>query len=417
MVVLRTNIDAAYAARMLGEQANALSSSLARLSSGSRIVSPADDPGGLAVSMKFSAEIARLGAAQTNVVNALSYNQTQDGYLTTVDNALQRMSELATLSTDATKTTTDIAAYNTEFVELKSTITTALAKKYGEKVLFGGVELADKDLNGDSDTTDAADARISTQLTTLTSAYTTWAGSNTTGNLTSLRDALADMATEIKQYTESSTTETDYDGTAWTSTYDYWAGVTGKTWVDTSPNPDVTIRDDDSGANPATTSTSIASATQIPLYKQMYNDVLTYVNTYGGGLTVTDSSDATGYQMKAADMTVVSNAISSSTDVNTVSATLTSSNAASYVTSLTNLISHAASTRAFVASNISRGTLVASQLSTYSSTLSAANSRITDVDVATESAFYARQQILAQTASSMLAQANLIPQIALRLLT
>ena len=87
------------------------------------------------------------------------------------------------------------------------------------------------------------------------------------------------------------------------------------------------------------------------------------------------------------------------------------------MTSLTNLISHAASTRAFVASNISRGTLVASQLSTYSSTLSAANSRITDVDVATESAFYARQQILAQTASAMLAQANLIPQIALRLLT
>jgi flagellin len=416
-MVIGSNTVAAFAARTLADQTNALSSSLARLSSGSRIVSPADDPGGLAVSMKFSAEVARLNAAQINVANALSYNQTQDGYLGTVDNALRRMSELATLATDATKTTADIATYNTEFVELKSTITTALTKKFGEKALFGGVELADKDLNGDSDTVDAADARISTQLTALTSAYTTWVGGNTTGNLTSLRDALADMATEMKQYVESSTTETDYDGTAWTSTYDYWAGVTGKTWVDTTPNPDVTIRDDDSGANPATTSTSIASATQIPLYKQMYNDVLTYVNTYGGGLTVTDASDATGYQMKAADMTVVSNAISTSTDANTISATLASSNASSYVTSLTNLISHVTSTKAYVAGNISRGTSVASQLSTYSTTLSAANSRITDVDVATESAFYARQQILAQTASAMLAQANLIPQIALRLLT
>ena len=128
-MVIGSNTVAAYAARMLGEQTNALSSSLARLSSGSRIVSPSDDPGGLAVSMKFSAEISRLNAAQSNVANALSYNQTQDGYLTTVDNALQRMSELATLSTDATKTSTDIAAYNTEFVKLKSTITSALAKK------------------------------------------------------------------------------------------------------------------------------------------------------------------------------------------------------------------------------------------------------------------------------------------------
>ena len=121
--------------------------------------------------------------------------------------------------------------------------------------------------------------------------------------------------------------------------------------------------------------------------------------------------------MKAADMTVVSNEISSPTDDNTISATLRSGNASSYVTSLTNLISHVTSTKAFVASNISRGTSVTSQLATYSSTLSIANSRITDVDVATESAFYARQQILAQTASAMLAQANLIPQIALRLLS
>jgi flagellin len=368
------------------------------------------------MSMKFSAEVLRLGAAQANVGNALSYNQTQDGYLNTVDKALRRMSELAVLATDATKTSTDIATYDTEFVELKSAITTALSKKYSEKTLFGGVALADKDLNSDSDTTDTEDARISTQLTTLTSSYTTWVGSNTTGNLTTLRDAMADMATEMKQYIDSSTTETDYDGSAWTSTYDYWAGVTGKTWVDTSPDPDVTIRDHDSAATPATTATSVATATQIPLYKQMYNDVLTYVNTYGGGLTVTDASDATGYKMKAADMTAVSNAISSTTDVNTINATLTSSNATAYVTSLTTLISHVTSTKAFVASNISRLTSVSSQLSTYSGTLSTANSRIVDVDVASESAFYARRQILAQTASSMLAQANLIPRLALSLL-
>jgi len=69
-MVIGSNTVAAFAARTLADQTNALSSSLARLSSGSRIVSPADDPGGLAVSMKFSAEVARLNAAQINVANA-----------------------------------------------------------------------------------------------------------------------------------------------------------------------------------------------------------------------------------------------------------------------------------------------------------------------------------------------------------
>ncbi len=415
-MVIRTNTVAAYTARTLSNQTNAMTRSLARLSSGRRIVSPEDDPGGLAVSMKFTAEIARLNAAQKNVANATSYNQTQDGYLKTVDKALRRMSELATLATDSTKTSSEIADYDKEFVELKSTITSSLAKKYNEKSLFGGVELADKDLNSDSDTTDTQDARISTQLTALTTAHTTWVGGNTTANLTSLRDALSDMATEMKQYVDSSATETDYDGSAWTTTYDYWSTVTGKTWVDTSPDPDVTLRDHDSAATPATTVTSVATSIQIPLYKKMYNDVLTYVNTVGGGLTVTDSSDASGYQMKAADMTVVSNALTSATDVNTISATLTSSNASSYVSALTNLIDHVTATSGYVAGNISRLTSVSSQIGGYSTTLTSANSRIVDADVPKESTVFARQQILVQTASSMLAQANLMPQLVLRLL-
>ena len=148
----------------------------------------------------------------------------------------------------------------------------------------------------------------------------------------------------------------------------------------------------------------------------MYNDVLTYVNTVGGGLTVTDSSDASGYQMKAADMTVVSNALTSATDVNTISATLTSSNASSYVSALTNLIDHVTATSGYVAGNISRLTSVSSQIGGYSTTLTSANSRIVDADVPKESTVFARQQILVQTASSMLAQANLMPQLVLRLL-
>jgi flagellin len=49
--------------------------------------------------------------------------------------------------------------------------------------------------------------------------------------------------------------------------------------------------------------------------------------------------------------------------------------------------------------------------------LSAANSQITDVDVATESTTYAKENILVQTGTAMLAQANALPQSVLKLLS
>ena len=56
------------------------------------------------------------------------------------------------------------------------------------------------------------------------------------------------------------------------------------------------------------------------------------------------------------------------------------------------------------------------QLSNQKDNMSAARSRIADVDVAQESANFARQQILVQSGTAMLAQANVLPQSALRLI-
>ena len=108
-MVINTNIPSAYASRVLSTSTTNLAKSLAKLSSGSRITSPEDDAAGLAQSMKFSAEIGRIGAAKTNVGNAMSYSQTQDGFLSKIDTALRRMSELATLSADNTKSNDDVA--------------------------------------------------------------------------------------------------------------------------------------------------------------------------------------------------------------------------------------------------------------------------------------------------------------------
>jgi flagellin len=117
-MVINTNTSAQSSATLLGQSSAMLSKSLARLSSGSKITSPADDSAGLAVSMKLNAQMARIDAANNNVGNAVSFNQTQDGYLGKISDALSRMSELAILSQDVTKSASDKALYNQEFQTL-----------------------------------------------------------------------------------------------------------------------------------------------------------------------------------------------------------------------------------------------------------------------------------------------------------
>ena len=65
---------------------------------------------------------------------------------------------------------------------------------------------------------------------------------------------------------------------------------------------------------------------------------------------------------------------------------------------------------------MSRMENTSSNLSVLKDNISAANSRIKDVDVAEESANFARQNILVQSGTAMLAQANALPQSALRLI-
>src|SRR6266851_1619070 len=99
-MVINTNTSAQSSAHLLQASSAMLAKSLARLSSGSKIVSPEDDAAGLAVSMRFDAQINRTQAANNNVGNAVSFSQTQDGFLKKVSKALDRMSELSILSQD-----------------------------------------------------------------------------------------------------------------------------------------------------------------------------------------------------------------------------------------------------------------------------------------------------------------------------
>jgi flagellin len=136
-VVINTNSAATVAANNLAASSANLQKSLNRLSSGSKIVSPADDAGGLAVSMKLSAAARRQGAIANNISNATAFLQTQDGAMKVSSKVLERMSELVTLYTDVTKSSNDLANYNTEFTALNAQLTLLSGEQFNSKSLFG----------------------------------------------------------------------------------------------------------------------------------------------------------------------------------------------------------------------------------------------------------------------------------------
>jgi len=140
-MVINTNVSAQSSARLLSESSSMLQKSLARLSSGSKIVSPEDDAAGLAVSFRFDAQINRISAANANVANAVSFGQTQDGFLQKVTKALDRMSELSILSQDVTKTDADRLLYDAEFQQLGDYVDDVATKEFNGVALFDGTAL------------------------------------------------------------------------------------------------------------------------------------------------------------------------------------------------------------------------------------------------------------------------------------
>ena len=136
MISINTNSAASAAAYNLGNINTSLQKSLQRLSSGSRINSSNDDAGGLAVSMKLSAAIRRTEATQANVNNSMAFLETQDGVLKSADKLVARMSELAQLANDVTKSTSDLALYQTEVDTLKSQLSSMMSESFNGISLF-----------------------------------------------------------------------------------------------------------------------------------------------------------------------------------------------------------------------------------------------------------------------------------------
>jgi flagellin len=161
-------------------------------------------------------------------------------------------------------------------------------------------------------------------------------------------------------------------------------------------------------------------------YQAEFTSLQAYISdvtnkTYNGitlfgssGIAVAFNADATTFALGTADLagatsTGVINAYSG-ISISTSTAALSALN------QIKTAIQSLANMRAVVGANISRLNLTSEQLTVLNENLAAANSRIADTDVAQESTEFARLNILVQSGTTMLAQANAQPSLALTLL-
>jgi flagellin len=174
-----------------------LNRSLARLSSGSKLINPSDDAAGAAVSARLDAQVNRTQAASDNVGNAVSFSQTQDGYLKKVAKALDRMSELSMLALDETKSDTDRGLYNTEFQNLGTFITKTAERDFNGVSMFGGASLG-VSISSEADTFSYTGVNLSSgaSYTAATGASITTTGNATTA-LGKVKDAITQLAEQL----------------------------------------------------------------------------------------------------------------------------------------------------------------------------------------------------------------------------
>ena len=118
-ITVNSNPAAAAANFYMSKNNYALQKSINRLSSGSKIVHPNDDAGGLAVSMKLESAVVRLKGAEKNIQNGISFLEVQDGVLANASKVMNRMIELKGLSQDVLKNSSDNDNYNREFRNLQ----------------------------------------------------------------------------------------------------------------------------------------------------------------------------------------------------------------------------------------------------------------------------------------------------------
>jgi flagellin len=478
--VINTNTSSLNSQRNLSSSQASLATSLQRLSSGLRINSAKDDAAGLAISDRMSSQIRGMTQATRNANDGVSMAQTAEGALASSGDILQRIRELAVQSSNATNSSSDRQALQTEVGQLGSEL-----NRIAQTTSFNGQALLDGTM-GTANFQVGADAN---QLISASGAnFTTSSYGNNQKSGGSAAVAATNGNTAGTIEVAGALGKATYTaGAAGESAKTIAAGInslTSQTGVTASAKTDVTLQmtasssytldltSDNSTA--ATVSFSVGAGktaddfasgisainaqsakTGVTASFDSKNGGIKLSNANGNDIKVDNKNDAAGAAVgmvsfkadgTANAATPIAGAASgvavgaltmdseksfSATDGVTAGASVTGGSTLKSVASLDittfegaqnalkiadAALSSVNSQRAQYGALQSRFSSAISNLATTTENLSASKSRITDTDFASETANLTRGQILQQAGTAMLAQANSLPNGVLSLL-
>ncbi len=384
-----SNFAANVAHRNLVSSEAAASASLARLSSGQRIVSAKDDAASLAIGSRLAAEVGALKQAGVNASQAGSMLQIADGAFAKANDILIRMKVLAVQAASGQLGATERAVLDVEFQALKNEIT-----RIGNDTEFNGVKL----VNGSQSITAPATftgalgldairsnglnaAAVDSSMTVVSTAGTTTFtftndGNTFTATLDNTDTAIFDTATSLLLVPKSITlTSSD-------------AQVTGSITLDLN-----TAFNNGTSTIAAATATVAGSSTTSFTFK------------VGTGSVASEDDVTFAIDSLVAVALAVAGNLTGSTGAN---ADVASTQVTAAIDSLT-------TSRAILGANQSRLDFAGVNVATVLENTEAARSQLLDLDVASEMTIFTSKSILLQSGVSMLAQANQIPQALLRL--
>ena len=404
--VINTNVLSLNAQRNLNDSQGALSQSLERLSSGLRINSAKDDAAGLAISERFTSQINGLDQAVRNSNDGISFAQTAEGALDTIGDALQRARELSVQAANDTNSASDRQAINDEVQQLMDEVSRVAnsAEFNGGAVLDGTVE----DLffqvganQGQTIAVDGVDARTSELGTTEVE------GANGLSQ-EEIGQIDTDVAFSNIQIEGDEFSDIDVDLSEADNLEDVVRLVNAEIASEAAEGDTNAAAVADANLQ-AALRVDNAGNTTVAITSQLGTEGL---QVTGGQVTLEDGSTVDLFTEDAGTGTAIQ---SDDVTLNDIDVT-TRETATQAMGALDGALTEVNSLRAELGAVQTRFESTISNLEIGSENLSDARSRIRDADFAAETADLTRAQVLQQAGTSVLSQANAVPQNVLGLL-
>ena len=399
MSVINTNYLALVSQNNLTKSQNSLGTAIERLSSGLRINSAKDDAAGQAIANRFTANIKGLTQAARNANDGISVAQTTEGALSEINNNLQRIRELTVQAQNGTNSSDDLKSIQAEIRQRLDEI-----DRVSKQTQFNGVEVLAENRNLKIQVGANDNQTIDIGLKKINSAELGLGTFNVSGP-NSAPGALVttDFEKAFGETTSINTSAVAADAAVLTAAKDAFGMVDTASAVAVGT---ATALKDDNGNWFAHVTITAATATDVE-------------NLAARGITV-EQGAATDFYLaldpQKADFGTANTATFNLTAGDLTAKSLTTQATGSPLKAIDDALQNVDNLRSDLGAIQNRFESTIANLNNTVTNLSAARSRIEDADYAVEVSNMTRAQILQQAGTSVLAQANQVPQGVLSLL-